>query len=137
MIEWYDAVERLRPHVVQVSTPRYRGTGFLLSHGQNSKVTAIATAAHVVSHSKSWQEPIRLRHVASGKEAFVRHGDRAVWVDDVMDTGIVLIDKGLLPFPEDVFPLTPPEKNLRLERTSDGLGFQQFRLPTYVFLVER
>jgi hypothetical protein len=44
-LEWYKAIEVVKPHVVRIMTPEGSGTGFLVSHSQNGPVCAIATAA--------------------------------------------------------------------------------------------
>jgi hypothetical protein len=66
---------------------------------------AIATAAHVIDHANYWEEPIRLLHVASGKSVVLRERQRAVIIDDDLDSGAIIFDASDLPFPETTLPL--------------------------------
>lgn len=88
-MERWEAVEKVRPYVVQLSTPRSFGTGFFVPTGRPG-VHAIATAAHVVNDSHWWEEPIRVYHPDSGKSQILRHGDRAIPFRHEMDTAVVM-----------------------------------------------
>jgi hypothetical protein len=122
-IPWYKAVEIIEPHVVRISTPRGSGTGFLISHGKNTQICGIATAAHVIDHAHYWEEPIRIEHATSGESVLIRHHERAVILDNGRDTAAILLVKGTVPFPTETLPLGPKDKFLRVGINIGWLGF--------------
>jgi hypothetical protein len=62
-MEWHEAIEQLREHLVHISTPRGSGTGWLVSTSSTTDLCAIATAAHVVAYAHFWK---------SRSESFIR-----------------------------------------------------------------
>lgn len=122
--EWYEVVDIIRPHVVQLSTPSSTGTGFLISHGAGREdVYAVATAAHVVSHAHFWEEPIRVYHPESDRTDMLKVQDRAIQLDVSRDTAMLLFGQGEIEFPDDRLPLTPQGRNLRVGNEIGWLGF--------------
>ncbi len=122
-MEWYEAVEYVTPYVVKISTPRGSGTGFFVSASATTDICAIATAAHVVSDSNWWEEPIRLYHPQSGQSRILRHSDRSLHFEYDMDTAAILFSKGNLPFPAAPMPFTPEGKYFRVGNEIGWLGF--------------
>jgi hypothetical protein len=121
-MEWCDAVEVLRPHVVRIMTPEGSGTGFLLSHVDNSSICAVATAAHVVNYAHYWEQPIRIEQ--NGKMVLLRKVDRAILVDEPKDTAAIVFNKGELPLPAEPLDFLPPEdESLKVGNEIGWLGF--------------
>lgn len=54
-MQWHEAIEQVRPHVFQITTPQGSGTGFLLRADAEQHLIAVATAAHVVDHAHFWE----------------------------------------------------------------------------------
>ena len=123
-LTWYEAVESIKSHVVRISTPRGTGTGFLLYMGAKSSICVIATAAHVIDHAHYWEDNIRLEHAGSGKSTIIRYDQRAVFIDEnKRDTAAIVIQKGLLPFPENVLPLIDKGKHLKQGNDIGWVGY--------------
>jgi hypothetical protein len=122
-MEWFEAVDILRPHVVRISTPQGHGTGFLVAHASVRDVCAIATAAHVVDHAHYWEQPIRITSVASGRTVLIRPADRAVFLDEGRDTAAVLFETGELGLPNSPIELINEGSVLRIGNTIGWLGF--------------
>jgi hypothetical protein len=106
---WRAAIDLLAPYIVKVSTPQGSGTGWLVSRSTTTHLCAIATAAHVVDHANYWEEPIRLFHTASGKSVVLRQPERAVILDEDLDSGAIIFDGSEVPFPETVLALLERE----------------------------
>lgn len=105
-IDWHKAIKLLSPYIVKVSTPEGSGTGWLVSRSTTTDVRAIATAAHVVDHAHYWEEPIRLLHIHSGKSVVLRAFDRAVIIDNELDSAAILFaGASLPPLPTEILPL--------------------------------
>jgi hypothetical protein len=122
-MNWSEAVNFIKPHVVRISTPRGSGTGFLLSRGKVQPFCVIATAAHVVDQAHNWFEPIRLDHTASGHFAMLLPNQRAVFLDPQRDTAAVLFRSDLLPLPETLLELVPKDVFLNVGYDLGWLGF--------------
>lgn len=124
-IAWHEAIKRLRPYVVKVSTPDGSGTGWLVSRSSTTDLCAIATAAHVVDHAYYWEEPIRLHHVHSGQSVVLRQHERAVLIDESLDSAAVTFNNNSLPFPKelDLFPLLDKTKFIKPGVEIGWLGF--------------
>lgn len=120
-MEWYEAVEVVTPHVVQISTPRCSGTGFYVS--SHKDFVTIATAAHVVSDSHLWEEPIRIYHPYSGKIQILRKGTRAVLVEGGVDTAAVMFKPDDIPLPTQALSLAPEGNYLKTGNEVGWLGF--------------
>lgn len=100
-LEWFEAVELIRPHVVRILTPQGSGTGFLFSRSANGSVCGIATAAHVVNQAHYWEQPIRLQSADSGQVAVLRPSDRAIILDESRDTAAIAFKSDILALPEE------------------------------------
>lgn len=120
---WHDAVDSIRPDIVRIQTPDTAGTGFLLSVGRNKGIYAIATAAHVIAHAQSWEDPIKLEHLESGQSVFLRATDRVIRTDLARDTAAILFHRSDLRFPESAFQLLPVDKHLKVGSDVGWLGY--------------
>ena len=109
---WQEALELVEPYVVRISTPEGSGTGFLFVYSQDRAGCGVATAAHVVSHAHTWQQPIRIQHYKSGNAVFLKEEDRAILVNSKFDTAAIVFSKRDLPFPDTLLPLMPEGKRL-------------------------
>ncbi len=121
-IPWREAVEIIEPHVVKIKTPRGSGTGFLCVYTAE-KLCGIATAAHVISQSHLWEEPIRIQHYGSKEIKLLRQPDRIVRLNFELDTAVILFVKGNLPLPEKTLPFISKEKRLRVGEEIGWVGF--------------
>jgi len=119
--EWHELVDKVKPHVVRIETPRYSGTGFFF-HRTKTGLIAIATAAHVVDEAQYWEEPLRV-HYDKNEPLLLREGDRAILIDRKRDTAaIVLAGKGL-PVPEKPIELAPEKSHLKVGTDVGWLGY--------------
>lgn len=105
-MEWHECIEAIAPHLVHISTPRGSGTGWLVSVSATTDLCAVATAAHVVDHAHYWEEPIRILHPHSGVSVLLRAADRAIHLDNSIDSAAIVIHRGELPLPTTTLPLT-------------------------------
>ena len=105
VMEWHDCIEAISPHIVHLSTPRGSGTGWLVSVSTTTDICALATAAHVVDHAHYWEEPIRIFHPHSGVSILVRAAERAIHLDNSIDSAAIVIHRGDLPLPTSTLPL--------------------------------
>lgn len=122
-IPWHKVFEIVQPHIVRIITPDGSGSGFLVSHSQNSNFCAVATAAHVVSRAHYWEQPIRLVHADSGKSIMLHHHERGIYPDEKKDTAAILFDKGELSLPKQPLDLAPEGKWLKIGNEIGWLGF--------------
>jgi hypothetical protein len=121
---WHSIFEIVTPQIVRISTPRGFGTGFLLGRSPHGKFAGVATAAHVINEAHMWHEPIRLEHIASGKEIFLEHNKRGVRVDQNTDAAAIAFDSSLLnTLPQTPVPLMPKGKFLKIGNEVAWLGF--------------
>lgn len=104
-MEWHESIFLLRPHIFNISTPNGSGTGWLVSLSNVSKMCAIATAAHVVDYAHYWELPIRICHADSGKSLLLRHQDRAINIEQNLDTAAIIFDRKNFPLPNQTLPL--------------------------------
>jgi len=122
-MDWWKVVETLQNYIVKILTPYGSGSGFLVSYSFQSDVCAIATAAHVVSHSDWWEQPIRLYHPVSGKFLVLRQGDRAIHFHHKLDTAAILFNRGDFPLPDHPIELKPEGNILLVGNEVCWLGF--------------
>src|SRR6266566_3082518 len=101
------AVDLVKSHVVRILTPDGAGTGFLVSRSDKTSMLGIATAAHVVAHAHTWEEPIRIEHAVSGKSILIKNAQRALFLDERRDTAALLFDGSGLPLPDSLLTLAP------------------------------
>jgi hypothetical protein len=120
---WHTATDVIAPHVVRVITPQGRGSGFLVAYARGGALSSIATAAHVVDHAHYWEQPIRIQHYRSGHAKVLRPPDRAILIDETLDTAAIVFLKEDLPFPLE--PLALIQERMRLKQGVEmgWLGF--------------
>jgi len=106
-MEWQDAFEMVSPCVVKISSPEAMGTGFLMAYQNNKNLCGIATAAHVVAHPNLWEQPIRIQHSQSDTSILLQEQKRAIFVDEAMDTAIIISLSKYFDFPDQPVRLTP------------------------------
>src|SRR5207249_3554217 len=123
MIDWPEAIQLLLPSIVQISTPRGSGTGFVIASSGVNNISGIATASHVVSAAHFWEEPIRIRHIASGQTVVFRHTERAVLLEERLDTAAIVVRRTGGFFPEHTLPVTPEGQSLKVGHEIGWLGF--------------
>lgn len=123
IFSWQQAIEKIRPYVVKITTPQGSGTGFVVSQSKKTPICAIATAAHVIDHAYYWEQPIRINHFVSGKSILLRNSDRAIQLVEENDTGAIIMGKGELPFPVAPLELIPEKSSLKVGVEMGWLGF--------------
>lgn len=123
MIEWYEAVDVISPHIVHLSTPRGSGTGFFVSSSPATGLCAVATAAHVVADSNWWEEPIRLYHPPTTASRILRENDRVITIQHDLDTAAVLFATSEFPFPPQPMPCIAENDSLMVGTEIGWMGF--------------
>jgi len=122
-IEWFEAVEKVRPYIVRILTPYGSGTGFIISHSVAGDVYGIATAAHVVAQAHDWELPIKIEHFDSGFQVTVRHSERAIFIDSNRDSAAVVFQPGDVKLPPSPPSLIDEGKILKVGVEIGWLGF--------------
>ena len=122
-MEWHQAVRVIAPHIVGISTPTLRGTGFLVSHSTITPIVGIATAHHVAAHAHEWEHPIRITHHDSKQSILLRHGERAIFLDEANDTAGVVFQKGELAPPDQPPLLIAEKRSVKVGGEIGWLGF--------------
>jgi len=122
-IEWSDAIEMISPKVFKISTQDGFGSGFLLYNSENNDICSIATAAHVVSHAHAWRLPIKLQFSNSNEEIYITDQDRAILVNEDLDTAVIFIDTSNIKIPGKSYGLTPEGKYIKIGIEIGWLGF--------------
>jgi hypothetical protein len=106
-MEWQEAFEILSSYIVKISSPDGMGTGFLVAYSKNKELCGIATAAHVIDPANQWEQPIRIQHHRS-KESVLLNGDkRVIFINESLDTAIIVSPSKYFDFPEQPLGLTP------------------------------
>ncbi|AFL73254.1 trypsin-like peptidase domain-containing protein [Thiocystis violascens] len=123
MLEWYEAVDALKPRMVRIATPVGTGSGFLLPWQSKSGLCAVATAAHVVDHAFYWEQPIRLDQVETGNSVLIRQEQRAIFSNALLDTAVIVFERGAISQPDGNLEFVPEEKYLRVGNEVGWLGF--------------
>ncbi len=111
-MEWHQAVEIIRSHVVRIDTPSGRGSGFLVYREDCKKIVIIATARHVIEHAYEWREPLRLRHFASSKEVFLSPNSCVINTNPARDLAYIKFAASALPLPEHTIKYLEARKRL-------------------------
>lgn len=132
-MNWNAIVDKVAPYVVKIETPSGHGTGFLCLHSQTRSFFGIATARHVVANAHEWQEPIRIRQLASGTTVFLKEPDRAILANPGTDSAVVLVSPGDLKLPDDAIPLLPVSSPLAIGTEVGWLGFPALAAETLCF----
>jgi Trypsin-like peptidase domain len=122
-MNWDDAVNEIKPHVVKIETPRGHGTGFLSFYNQSGFWCGIATAAHVVDRADEWQELIKIWHEPSGRPILFKEEERVIFLDHVNDSAVILIPRSGLQLPEVPIGMLPVEETCRIGSDIGWLGY--------------
>src|SRR4051812_21715232 len=122
-MEWHEGISALQPHLVHISTPRGSGTGWLVSTSKTTDLCAIATAAHVVDHAHYWEMPIRILHPSSGRSVLLKPDDRAIYLDQAIDSAAIVINRGDFPLPADPLKLFDAGYYLKAGNEIGWMGF--------------
>ncbi len=123
-MEWEEAVETIRPHVVKIETERGHGTGFVCAIPSNAGYYGLATARHVVDHANHWKAPIRLHHEQSGSSVLLQESERAIFMERTgNDFAILLIRERSLNLLSNPINLLPSVIPLRLGTSIGWLGY--------------
>jgi hypothetical protein len=123
-MNWDDAVNSVKRHVVKIETPRGHGTGFLAFYNQSGAWCGIATAAHVVNHADEWQEPIKIWHEPTGPmQKLVKDEERVIFLDLVNDSAVIFFPKGELQLPEVPIGMLPVEESCNIGSDIGWLGY--------------
>jgi len=122
-MEWHEAIEQVRPYIVRVLTPYGSGTGFLVHKAENQSVYGIASAAHVVSQAHDWEMPIKVEHLASGKQRMLRADDRAVFIDNSHDSAAIVFSGDDVELPDGPPRLIESGKIMKVGVELGWLGF--------------
>jgi hypothetical protein len=120
---WHVAFETVEPYVVKIITPNGSGTGFLFVSTENQELIGIATAAHVIDLPHYWEQPIRVQHFKSAKTLFLNHLDRSIDINYARDTASIVFRRGDLPFPDQMLPIIPEDKRLKVGVEVGWMGF--------------
>jgi hypothetical protein len=113
-MDWNDVVEKVTPYIVKIETPNGYGTGFAFFYNASKGMCGIATAAHVVQDTETWQQPIRVIHHHTSQTVFLPEADRIIFTDARTDSAVILVPNEQFEFPEKLIPLRPIDNALRL-----------------------
>ena len=122
-MEWYEAIEVIRPYVFHISTQNGTGTGWLVSLSKSTNLCAVATAGHVLAYAHYWELPIRISHTESGQSLLLRATDRAINLDPNQDTAALTFGKADLGLPTDVLPILDADSYLKPGVEIGWIGF--------------
>ena len=123
MSDWHLTFEKVIPYIARIETPSGFGSGFLFAYNQNKTLAAIATAAHVVEYSDTWNMPIKVIHQSSATEYFLDHEKRVVLMDKNRDSATILFSDTEDVFPDDVLPMMDYRKFRRVGCEIAWAGF--------------
>ena len=110
---WANALEKIQPYVFRIRTPTGTGTGFQLSYSSQTDLCSIATALHVVSHAKEWDDSVKLHHYSSGKTTLLRPNDRTIDSLAALDLAFIVFRAKELPLQPGTLDLIAENRRLR------------------------
>jgi hypothetical protein len=96
---WAKTVNLLKEYVVRIETPSGHGTGFVVPAPAGNSDRCIVTAWHVINHANEWQEPIKINHLHSGKQVFLKPDQRMINSAPARDQALIFFSAAELPFP--------------------------------------
>ena len=130
-MSWESMIDGMRPHVVRIQTPNSQGTGFLSLYNHDSSWCGIATAAHVVAYSDTWQLPIKIENESSSR--FLNNNERVIFLDLATDSAVVLFFKGDLQLPQTPIALIPMGDPVSIGSQVGWLGYPNTNADTLCF----
>jgi hypothetical protein len=132
-MSWYQVVAKITPYIFKIETPSGHGTGFLCLYNDTKTLCGIATAHHVVQYADEWQQPIRVTHYKSKQTVLFKEQDRFVLGNSESDSAVILFKPGVFKLPEDLIPLLPSDRQLRLGVEVGWVGFPALEPHTLCF----
>jgi hypothetical protein len=123
MIEWQEAFEIVSSYIVKISSPDGMGTGFLVAYSKNKALCGIATAAHVIDQANQWEQPIRVQHCHSQESELLNEEKRAIFIDESLDTAILVTPSKYFDFPDQPLGLTPEGLHVPIGKEVCWAGF--------------
>jgi hypothetical protein len=123
MMEWQEAFEIISSYIVKISSPDVMGTGFLVAYSKNKQLCGIATAAHVINQANHWEQPIRIQHHHSNDSILLNEEKRAIFIDESLDTAIIISPSKYFNFPEQPLGLTPEGMHVPIGKEVCWAGF--------------
>jgi hypothetical protein len=130
-IDWHDFAERVSPFIFRITTPSGSGTGFLVSRSEAGDLCGVATAAHVVSYAHEWEQLIKLEHFATGQSILLRPDNRAVYIEQSLDTAAIVFNVGDLNLPVSHPELIDEGKIIKVGVEVGWMGFPAV-MPNYL-----
>lgn len=112
-IQWFNAIEKVRPYTFKILTPHGSGTGFQMSYSKKNSFCGIATAYHVVAHAHEWEETIKIQHFLTKKSLVLKTDDRVIIPFPDRDLAFILFNKKDLPVEETVPEIVPAQTTLK------------------------
>ena len=132
-MNWHLTVGKTAPHVFKIESPSGHGTGFLCFVGNNKKIMGIATARHVVDEENKWQQPIRVTNYELEYTKLLTVTDRVILDDESRESAVLLFDPGDLDLPENLLPLIPSDKIMKVGTEIGWVGFPAVEPNTLCF----
>lgn len=132
-MNWNLIVEKVAPYIVKIETPSGHGTGFLYLYNQNRNFCCIATALHVIDEANDWQQPIRIHHLSSKTQTFLKEDSRLIYTSPRTDSAVILFPHSDLKLPEELIPLLPSDRPLRVGDEVGWLGYPYMEPYTLCF----
>jgi hypothetical protein len=135
-MEWQEAVEIIKPYVVKIRTPSYFGTGFMCFEYPAKTHYGIATARHVVSNAKEWQEPIKI--IYQQETVFYSAVERIILDDEEYDSSVILVPPPeAFNFPSHFVPFIPTGDTLPIGTEVGWMGYPSVDPDTLCFFTGR
>lgn len=132
-MDWDEIVEKVTPYIVKIETPSGYGSGFLCLYNDVKTLCGIATAAHVVQDTETWQQPVRIHHYDKNKVVFLPEPDRFILVDRKTDSAVILFPNTKFEFPQELIHLRPIDRALPIGVEVGWLGFPAIASDTLSF----
>ena len=124
-MDWHGHIERMRPHVVRITTPQVAGTGFLVRNHDGT--VHIATAAHVVRDARTWGQSVIVHHDAfEDGSVHLLPRDVGITLHASLDSAVLTFNLPNLvgnTFPEEPIELVPPELSVKPGVEVGWLGY--------------
>ena len=108
---------------MKIETQGGSGTGFLCLYNNDRSIVGIATAHHVNSYATEWDQSIRIRHLSGEVLTLPPDSNRAIRINHLNDSAVIILLKQHLPFPDTLIPLLPKEKTLPIGSEVGWLGY--------------
>ena len=129
---WDAIVNRVSPYVVRIETPDGHGTGFVCLYNHDRTWIGIATAAHVVSRTDEWVQPVRVISHARERVELFSPPERVIFVNGLNDSAVVLIPNRFS-FDKDLIPLLPATTDVPIGTSIGWLGYPWIASDTMCF----